>query len=46
MKSAWELHQNLENSRLIIIPDAGHSMSEVGIAEALVSITDASRLQS
>ena len=46
MKSAWELHQVLENSRLIIIPDAGHSMSEVGIAEALVSITDASRLQS
>ena len=39
-KSAWELHQALPHSKLVIIPDAGHSMGEVGIAEELVKITN------
>ena len=39
-KSAWELHQAVPHSKLVIIPDAGHSMGEVGIAEELVKITN------
>jgi len=39
-KSAWELHQKIPHSKLVIIPDAGHSMGEVGIAEELVNITN------
>merc|ERR1711990_1369856 len=37
--SAWELHQALPHSDLTIVPDAGHSMGEVGIAKQLVNIT-------
>ena len=40
VKSAWELHKQLPNSKLHIIPDAGHSMGEVPIAKALVEATD------
>tara|TARA_B100000575_G_scaffold224805_1_gene185300 strand:+ start:1089 stop:2129 length:1041 start_codon:yes stop_codon:yes gene_type:complete len=40
VKSAWELHKQLPNSKLYIIPDAGHSMGEVPIAKALVKATD------
>ncbi|MGB2267110.1 MAG: alpha/beta hydrolase, partial [Candidatus Poseidoniaceae archaeon] len=39
-KSAWELHKQLPNSVLHIIPDAGHSMGEVSIARSLVEATD------
>ena len=39
-KSAWELHQALPHSKLVIIPDAGHSMGEVGIAEELVNFSN------
>ena len=38
--SAYELHQAVPHSNLTIIPDAGHSMGEVGIAKQLVNITD------
>jgi len=38
--SAWELHQALPHSNLAIVPDAGHSMGEVGIAKQLVNITN------
>jgi len=38
--SAYELHQAVPHSNLTIIPDAGHSMGEVGIAKQLVKITD------
>jgi len=38
MRSAWELHQKLLNSRLYIIEDAGHSISEEGITEKLITI--------
>ena len=40
MISAWELHQAWPESELIVIPDAGHSATEVGIADALVNATD------
>ena len=40
VKSAWELHKQLPNSDLQIIPDAGHSMGEVPIASALIEATD------
>merc|ERR1719392_68948 len=42
-KSAWELHQAAPQSNLVIIPDAGHSMGEVGIAQELVNITNKHR---
>jgi len=40
MKSAWDLHKALPDSKLEVIADAGHSMGEVGIAEKLVQFTD------
>ncbi len=40
IKSAWELHKLLPNSKLEIIPDAGHSCSEPGIIDGLVRATD------
>ncbi len=36
--TAVELHKAMPNSELIIVPDAGHSTSEKGIANALLSI--------
>ncbi len=38
--SAWELHRAWPKSELTIVPDAGHSMAEVGIARELVSATN------
>jgi len=40
VKSAWELHQKMKNSELIIVPDAGHSVAEVSIARELVRVTN------
>jgi len=40
MISAWELHQVFPESELIIVPDAGHSMTEPGIRSALLDATD------
>lgn len=42
-RSAWELHNAMPNSRLVMVPDAGHSMGEVSIARELVMATDALR---
>lgn len=42
-KSAWELHRALPHSRIEIIPDAGHAVSEIGIRTALINATDAFR---
>lgn len=39
-ESAWELHKVLPDSKLYIIGDAGHSMSEKGILSKLVEYTD------
>lgn len=38
--SAWELHKVWPESRLEIIPDAGHSAKEPGIISELVNATD------
>ena len=42
-RSAWELHNAMPDSRLVMVPDAGHSMGEVSIARELVKATDALR---
>jgi proline iminopeptidase len=39
-QSAYELHRAWPSSRLIIVPDAGHSANEPGITSALVDATD------
>jgi proline iminopeptidase len=38
--SAWALHRAWPEAQLKIIPDAGHSISEPGIIDALVDATD------
>ena len=40
MKTAWELHRAWSEAELIIVPDAGHSVSEPGIKDALIQATD------
>jgi proline iminopeptidase len=40
MTSAWDLHKAWPEAQLHIIPDAGHSISEPGIIDALVEATD------
>ena len=40
LRSAWELHQAWPRAELRVIPDAGHSAFEPGIASALVAATD------
>jgi proline iminopeptidase len=40
MVSAWELHQAWPEANFIVVPDAGHSMTEPGITEALLEVTD------
>ena len=40
MTSAWELHKAFPEAVLTVVPDAGHSVSEPGIASALVEAMD------
>jgi proline iminopeptidase len=40
MRSAWDLHRAWPEAELIVVPDAGHSMSEAGIRAALIAATD------
>ena len=40
MMSAWELHKAWPEAEFHVIPDAGHSVTEPGIASALVEATD------
>jgi proline iminopeptidase len=40
MRSAWDLHRALPEAELIVVPDAGHSMTEPGIMTALLDATD------
>jgi proline iminopeptidase len=37
MESAWELHKAWPKSRLVIVPDAGHSAGDSSLSRALVS---------
>jgi proline iminopeptidase len=38
--SAWDLHRAFPEAEFVIVPDAGHSVSEPGITSALVEATD------
>ena len=40
MVSAWDLHRKFPNADFHIIQDAGHSMTEEGIAKKLVEYTN------
>jgi proline iminopeptidase len=40
MKSAWDLHRAWPEAQLIVVRDAGHSMSEPGISSALIEAGD------
>lgn len=40
MVSAWELYKNLPTAEFILVPDAGHSITEPGIRSALLETTD------
>ena len=40
MRSAWHLHRAWPEAELVIVPDAGHSAFEPGIAKALRRATD------
>lgn len=39
-KTAWELHQAWPEAEFILVPNAGHSATEPGIIDALVTATD------
>ena len=43
VRNAWRLHKAMPGSRLVIVPDAGHSAFEPGIISALVNATDSYR---
>ena len=40
-KTAWELHKAWPEARFTMVPDAGHAVSEPGIAQHLIEATDA-----
>lgn len=40
MQSAWELHKAFPEAEFVVVPNAGHSVSEPGILSALVDATD------
>lgn len=39
-ESAWDLHRAFPEAEFYMIPDAGHSLSEKGITDALIRATD------
>jgi proline iminopeptidase len=45
MMSAWELHRAWPEAEFIVVGDAGHSATELGITSALVDATDRFRIQ-
>jgi proline iminopeptidase len=40
MISAWDLHRKFPEADFHVVQDAGHSMTEAGIASKLVEFTD------
>jgi len=40
MRSAWDLHKAWPESELFIVPDSGHSASELGLIDQLIRATD------
>ena len=43
MATAWALHERWPEARFVVVPDAGHSAFEPGIASELVEATDSFR---
>ncbi|MEM6990507.1 MAG: prolyl aminopeptidase [Myxococcota bacterium] len=43
MRNAWRLHRAWPESKLVIVPDAGHSANEAGVSRALIEATDSYR---
>ncbi|MGV9195355.1 prolyl aminopeptidase [Microbacterium sp. MC2] len=43
MMTAWDLHRAWPEAEFVVVPDAGHSASEPGIARALRAATDGFR---
>ncbi len=39
MRSAWDLHRAWPLAKLVVVPDAGHAVSEPGIRSALIEET-------
>ncbi|PWU22077.1 MAG: prolyl aminopeptidase [Bdellovibrio sp.] len=42
-RSAWDLHRGWPESKLVMVPDAGHAASEPGTRSALIEATDSLR---
>jgi len=40
IRSAWDLHRAWPQAKLVIVPDAGHSMTEPAIRSALIEETE------
>jgi len=40
IRSAWDLHRAWPEAKLVIVPNAGHSMTEPGIRSALIKETE------
>ncbi len=40
MRSAWDLHRAFPEAQFIVVPDAGHSMTEPGILTELLDASD------
>ena len=40
VRTAFELKERLPQAKLVVVPDAGHSMEEEGICRALLEATD------
>lgn len=40
MISAWDLHRAFPEAKFVVVPDAGHSVTEPGIQSALLDATD------
>jgi proline iminopeptidase len=39
-RTAWDLHLAWPTARFIVVPDAGHAVSEPGILHHLIEATD------
>ncbi|MGA7266819.1 MAG: prolyl aminopeptidase [Aestuariivirga sp.] len=40
MVTAWDLHKAWPEAEFVVVPDAGHTATEPGIADAVISATD------
>jgi proline iminopeptidase len=40
LTSAWDLHKAWPEAEFHVIPDAGHSITQPGIVDALIRATD------